>query len=115
MREHEIAVALQEIRGFCDTIERRVREYGITVDSLRSNSDHADLVLMPLCQIGESVQSSRSELESALPDVPWHKMAGMRNVIVHGYTKVDPETIFATIQKDIPQLKQTCADILKGD
>lgn len=109
MNERDCTNALEEICGFCDVILRRVAEYGITQDSIGQNSDHADLVLMPLCQIGESVQAYRNQLEERFPDEPWHKMAGLRNVIVHGYAKVDPSIVFATVQSDIPSLRDFCA------
>lgn len=104
---------LREILSFCETIERRKRDYNITLRSIKANSDHADLVLMPLCQIGESVQSLRHELEKLYPSIPWHKMAGLRNVIVHGYTKIDPATVIATVNNDIPRLRDFCRRELK--
>lgn len=69
------------IFSFCAVIERRVVDYEIAQDSLVRNDDHADLLLVPLCQIGESIQSMRDELEDRFPEMPWHQMAGLRNVI----------------------------------
>lgn len=111
--KEEILSTIQEIADLCKTIERRKKQYGITLGSLRTNNDHADLLLMPLCQIGESVQRSRSELEEFYPDMPWHQMAGLRNVIVHGYTKVDPSIVMATVDKDVPNLLHYCQAILE--
>lgn len=104
--------ALEEVLGFCAAIERRMGEYGITQDTLGENADHADLILMPLCQIGEAVQGVRGELEERYPEMTWHQMAGLRNVIVHGYTKVDPGLIFSTVAKDIPRLRDFCRKVL---
>lgn len=112
INKEEILSTIQEIADFCKTIERRKKQYDITLESLTSNSDHADLLLMPLCQIGESVQSSRDELEEFYPDIPWHQMAGLRNVIVHGYTKVDPEIVMTTVERDIPKLLKYCQTVL---
>lgn len=113
--KEEILSTIEEIAAFCETIERRKKQYKITLDSVESNSDHADLLLMPLCQIGESVQRSRDELEEFFPEVPWHQMAGLRNVIVHGYTKIDPSIVMSTVEKDIPKLREYCEKILEQD
>lgn len=110
--KEEVLSIIQEIADFCKTIERRKEQYNITLKSLATNSDHADLLLMPLCQIGESVQSSRGELEEFYPDMPWHQMAGLRNVIVHGYTKVDPAIVMSTVERDVPKLLKYCQTIL---
>ncbi len=103
---------LEEILEFCNAIIGRIEHYHIDEKSIAANSDHADLILMPLCQIGETVQRSRDALEARYPDVPWHKMAGLRNVIVHGYTNVDAATVYATAMHDIPQLKTFCENNL---
>ena len=69
----EILSTIEEIVAFCETIERRKNQYEITLDSIESNDDHADLLLMPLCQIGEAVQRSRNELEESFPKIPCTK------------------------------------------
>lgn len=44
--------------------------------------------------------------------MPWHQMAGLRNVIVHGYAKVDPEIVMTTVERDIPKLLKYCQTVL---
>jgi len=112
MNDEDCISVIEEVFEFCCTIERRVSKYDITEASIAVDPDHADLILMPLCQIGESVQNARANLETRYPEVPWHRMAGLRNVIVHGYTKVDPSIIYSTVIVDIPKLKAFCQEVL---
>lgn len=35
-------------------------------------------------------------------DVPWRFAIGMRNVLAHGYFKVDLEAVWRTVQQDLP-------------
>lgn len=105
---------LREVLTFCSYIADRIDRYGITEESIGSNPDHADLLLMPLCQIGEVVQRSRDVLQQSYPDIEWHKISGMRNVIVHGYTQVDASIVYAAVTSDIPRLKAFCEEKL-GD
>lgn len=44
--KEEILSTIQEIADLCKTIERRKKQYGITLSSLTTNNDHADLLLM---------------------------------------------------------------------
>lgn len=38
------------------------------------------------------------------PDVPWDKISGMRNRIVHDYTRLDVPTLRSTVEHDLPGL-----------
>ncbi len=62
--------------------------------------------------IGEAAARLSEEFRAAHPDVPWSEIIGMRNVLVHEYFGVDTEEIWATIQHDLPELKQKLAAIL---
>lgn len=41
---------------------------------------------------------------AAIPNIPWHKIIGMRNRLIHEYEDLDIETIWNTIQIALPQL-----------
>ena len=38
-------------------------------------------------------------------DVNWRQIEKMRHVLVHGYYTIAPESLWDTIQEDIPELK----------
>jgi uncharacterized protein with HEPN domain len=47
-----------------------------------------DAVLRNLAVIGEAVRSLPRE---TMPDVPWASIAGLRNIVVHEYFRVNPD------------------------
>ena len=39
------------------------------------------------------------------PDIPWPKIIGMRNVLVHGYFEIDAAIVWEAATRDLPALK----------
>jgi len=52
-----------------------------------------DAVLRNLAVIGEAVRALPSSETDARPEVPWASIAGLRNVVVHEYFRVNHDLI----------------------
>ena len=46
------------------------------------------------------------------PEIPWRFAYEMRNVLAHGYFKVDLEIVWRTIHRELPPLHQQIRDLL---
>jgi len=57
---------------------------------------------------GRATKNVPELIRTKYPDVPWKKMAGMRDRLVHGYFGVDLEILWETAKEDVPQLKNSC-------
>ena len=55
--------------------------------------------------IGEAVYMLSAEFRDSHSDVNWRQIERMRHVLVHGYYTIDPESLWDTIEVDIPELK----------
>lgn len=55
--------------------------------------------------IGEAVYMLTKEFRESHPDVDWRLIERMRHVLVHGYYTIDPESLWNTMEDDIPELK----------
>ncbi|HOI61300.1 MAG: hypothetical protein BWX50_01333 [Euryarchaeota archaeon ADurb.Bin009] len=62
--------------------------------------------------IGEAAARLPPDLRSASPGVPWKQVIGLRNVLVHAYFRVDPEEVWAVVNRDIPALREEVAMLL---
>jgi len=42
------------------------------------------------------------------PGIPWTAIAGFRNILAHAYFKVEQETVWETVRRDLPGLAASC-------
>ena len=63
-----------------------------------------DAVARTLEIIGEAAGSVSEEFREAHSEIPWHLMVGMRNRIIHEYSKVNWGIIWDTVKNDLPTL-----------
>ena len=60
-----------------------------------------DALLHNLFVIGEAVKALPREVLESEPDVPWRAIKGMRDVIGHGYHRVDTRVVQSTVRQDL--------------
>ena len=77
-----------------------------------SETHWQDAVIRQLEVIGEATKNLSYELRSANPQVPWRRMAGMRDVLIHDFMEVDMEIVWAVAVSRIPELKRSIRSIL---
>ena len=86
---------------------RDIRRHTKGVDWQRFLGDEIlQNAIMHLIQIiGEAARNVPDDFAAAHPEVPWARIAGLRNRIVHDYFGLDLEIIWQILQVDLPQLK----------
>jgi len=61
-------------------------------------------VMMNFIIIGESAGNIPVEIQKNHSDVPWQDMKRMRNAVTHSYFRLDLDTMWKTIHRDLPPL-----------
>ena len=61
-------------------------------------------VLHQLLVMGEAVKRLSMPYRNQHPDIPWKVIAGMRDILIHGYDIVDLNEVWKTVNVDIPQV-----------
>ena len=64
--------------------------------------------------IGEAVRGIDPAIRQRYPSVPWRQIAGMRNILVHDYFRINHEIVWETVEKHVPSLKSEVERILQA-
>ena len=56
--------------------------------------------------IGEASNRLSEDLLNANPSIPWAKIIGLRNLVIHEYFGIDDLTIWNVIKINLPELKE---------
>jgi uncharacterized protein with HEPN domain len=62
--------------------------------------------------IGEAARALPDEVRALAPDIPWPKIIGMRNVLVHGYFDIDSDIVWDAASRDVPAIKPAVQRLL---
>ena len=62
--------------------------------------------------IGEAAGKVSEETRSKYPDIPWLKIANMRNHLAHVYFDIDLDIVWDTLQQNLPPLVKQIEKIL---
>jgi len=113
---------IQRIPDYLDHIQQaivRIRRYigNMKAGDFLADDKTQDAVIRNLEIIGEAARNIKRyhpDFSASHPDVPWESAYEMRNALSHGYSKVDLEIVWRTIQTDLPGLERRIRDILAG-
>jgi uncharacterized protein with HEPN domain len=70
-------------------------------------------ILHHLQILGEAASRISDDFQEQHPDVPWYKIIGMRNILVHDYFRIDINAVWSVVENDIPVLEQQVKQLLQ--
>lgn len=75
-----------------------------------------DAVLRNIEVVGQCIKDHGiEELKVASPELPWDKIAGMRNILAHQYLGVDVRLTWGVVSNHLPQLKSAITALTPDD
>ncbi len=85
----------------------KIEDYmaGITEEEFYNKPQTQDAVLRRLEVMGEAVKNIPEEFRIKYPEIPWRKIAGFRDVLVHGYFGVNLRRVWKVFCEDLSPLK----------
>jgi uncharacterized protein with HEPN domain len=73
-------------------------------DAFRNDELIQTWVLHHIQILGEAAARLSDEFQEKHPDIPWFKITGMRNILVHDYFGIDIEAVWSVVENDLPVL-----------
>ena len=62
--------------------------------------------------IAEAARALPENVWALAPEIPRHKIVGMRNVLVHGYFDIDTDIVWDAAARDLPALEPAIERLL---
>jgi uncharacterized protein with HEPN domain len=111
---------LRDFKVLLDDIleaSQRIRSYtsGLSLSDLRADQKTIDAVVRNLEVMGEAIKKLPPEVRDRHPDVPWKKIAGLRDILIHEYFGIDLDIIWDVVQTKLPALTEQVAAILSAE
>lgn len=94
----------------------RIDEYigGMNENNFYENNQVQDAVLRRLEIMGEAVKKIPEEVRKRYPDIPWRKIAGLRDILIHAYSGVNFRRVWKITKDDLPELKTQITNIIQS-
>jgi uncharacterized protein with HEPN domain len=85
-----------------------IREFvlNMDLDDFLSDKKTRAAVTRDLQIIGEASKALSEPTKAQMPMIPWHKIAGFRNRIVHDYLNVSYKTVWLIVQHELAPLEK---------
>ena len=75
-----------------------------------------DAVIARLIQIGQAVKDAQAtglKLNALRPDIPWRRIAGMRDRLAHRYWETEADVVWAVVETELPKLVAAVRDMTR--
>lgn len=94
------------IEDIWDSMEKIARYViGMDLNSFQQDDRTIDAVVRNLEIIGEAANRLPESFKLQYAEIPWRKIVGLRNRIVHEYFGVDVDIVWSILQSDLPALR----------
>lgn len=103
-------VYLMDIIEAMDAIEEFVKNKD--VEDFKNSDMISSAVIRKFEIIGEAVKNIPEDIVLKYKEIPWKKMAGMRDRLIHFYFGVRHDLVWRAIKKDLPLIKPLIQKII---
>ena len=109
--KRDYSLFLKDILSAIDSIEEFIG--GLSYDDLLNDDKTSSAIIRKFEVIGEATKNIPDKFRDKHRDIPWKRMAGMRDRLIHGYFGIDFKLLWNAIKIEIPQLKTKLHEIMK--
>ncbi|SCZ79460.1 HepT-like ribonuclease domain-containing protein [Acidaminobacter hydrogenoformans] len=108
--QRELKAYFEDTLNAIEKIERYTS--GMSKEDLNHNDMVLDAVVRNLEIIGEAVKKIPIEVRVEYCDIPWRKIAGLRDILIHEYFGININIIWDVVENKLSPLKKTMTELL---
>ena len=87
---------------------------GMTFEAFKQDRKTIFAVVRALEIIGEATKNLPPEVKNRFDAIPWKDMARMRDKLIHEYFGVDLDTVWKTVQEDVPAVRELLTKLMES-
>lgn len=111
MSKRSARLYIEDVRDAIKKIKKYTKD--LDFDDFAKDTKTIDAVVRNLSIIGEAVKNFPKETKTKYPQIPWKKIAGTRDKVIHAYFAIDEDILWKTIKEDLPPFKKQISEILE--
>ena len=102
MPRHDPTLRLRDMLHHARKAHEKI--VGVTREQFDEDEDLRTVVTWHLLIVGEAASRVEVEQQQKVPEIPWHRVIGMRHRLVHDYGNIDANIVWTTATDRIPEL-----------
>ncbi|WOF15436.1 DUF86 domain-containing protein [Methanoplanus sp. FWC-SCC4] len=112
MSKRDITLFLEDITEAAGRISDYIDNY--SKKEFENDQKTIDAVVRNIEIIGEAVSNIPEDFRDKYPHIPWKRIVGVRNIVIHKYFGVDTNTLWVIINEQLPGFKSEISEIINN-
>ena len=107
--KRDMRLYVQDVLGSSEVIEEYIQP--LSEEEFYKNRQVQDAVLRRLEIIGDAVKNLDEDFRNRYPEIPWKKIAGLKDILIHEYFGVNLKRVWKAVKIDLVDLKSKISKI----
>lgn len=111
MSQRRVRLFIEDMLEAISKVEQFTQ--GSHEEGFERNALVSSAVIRQLEVLGEAAANVPETVRADYPDIPWRRIVGLRNMLIHVYFQVDLSIIWQIITVNLPETKEQLEEMLK--
>ncbi|MCY4436580.1 MAG: DUF86 domain-containing protein [Chloroflexi bacterium] len=107
--ERDVGLFVQDMLTSIEKVESYLA--GVDANGFEGDSLLQDAVFRRLEIVGEAAKHIPPAVRERHPDIPWQKVAGLRDVLIHRYHGIIVAQVWKIVTVDLPAVKKQLVQV----